>query len=483
MDTEENEPAVSSPARAIAVPVEPSVTGNDETMEQEGPESKRQRTVAVLSVCSLLTPVDEIDEIPVNYVATHEIDQKSVYDHRTGERLPPHLVKVGRQNEHDAMIRHQLFERVPIAQARGKKVRCQWLDEMKEGVNGSFVRSRLVAMEVAHGVRFDTFAGTAPLKCIKIIISRAGSIKNGRGQHTSVLALYDISVAFWHALLPEDEPIAMYAPRGEEEAGYMWQMKRAMYGARRASRLFQEHMKGVLKEAGYTALRVCQQVYDCLEVDSMAAIHGVDIIAEGEPEHLDRLDEVLKRLVVVKVLDRVGHGAAELGQYLKRHIAYIVGQGFEWLEDPKHIAAITRNRSKMGAKPQSSPGSKDLGKTDPEVLEELEEVEAKLYQQDTGISIYVSSGRFDIQFCVKKLSEMMTKPRKMGNLRLARLARLARYLVGTQMLTLRFDHQDYGGIVRIPVDADWAGSEERYSTHAGLEFHGGHLVDSWVASD
>ena len=41
----------------------------------------------------------------------------------------------------------------------------------------------------------------------------------------------------------------------------------------------------------------------------------------------------------------------------------------------------------------------------------------------------------------------MTKPRKLGNLR---LARRARYLVGTQKLTLRFDHQDYSDIVRIP---------------------------------
>ena len=68
----------------------------------------------------------------------------------------------------------------------------------------------------------------------------------------------------------------------------------------------------------------------------------------------------------------------------------------------------------------------------------------------------------------------------MGNLR---LARLARYPVRTQKLVLRFDHQEYGDIVRIPVDSDWAGSEERYSTHAGLEFHGEYLVDSWVASD
>ena len=78
-----------------------------------------------------------------------------------------------------------------------------------------------------------------------------------------------------------------------------------------------------------------------------------------------------------------------------------------------------------------------------------------------------------MQFCVKRLSEM-TKPRKLGNLR---LVRLARYLVGTQKLTPRFDHQECSDIMRIPVESDWAGSEEHYSTHAG------HLVDSWVASD
>ena len=74
----------------------------------------------------------------------------------------------------------------------------------------------------------------------------------------------------------------------------------------------------------------------------------------------------------------------------KRHIAYIEGQGFEWLEDPKHLAAIITNRSKVGAKPQNSQGGKDLGKSDPEALDELEEVEGKLFQQDTGSSIFVS---------------------------------------------------------------------------------------------
>ena len=182
---------------------------------------------------------------------------------------------------------------------------------------------------------------------------------------------------------------------------------------------------------------------------------------------MGRLDEVLKQLVVV-------------GQYLKRHIVYISGQGFGWLEDPKHLAAIIRNRSKVGAKPQSSPISKDLGRTDPEALDELEEVEGKLYQQDAGISKNVSIGRFDIQFCVKRLSEMMTKPRKLCNLR---LARLARYFVGTEKACAQVRSSRVRRHCESCRRSDWAGSEERYSTHAGLEFDGEHLVDSWVEAD
>ena len=87
------------------------------------------------------------------------------------------------------------------------------------------------------------------------------------------------------------------------------------------------------------------------------------------------------------------------------------------------VVSADRKLIHQHAKPQSSPSSKDLGRSDPEALDGLAEAEAKMHQQDAGINIHVSSGRFDTQFCVKRLSEMMSKPRKMGNLRLARLSR------------------------------------------------------------
>ena len=65
-------------------------------------------------------------------------------------------------------------------------------------------------------------------------------------------------------------------------------------------------MKEIPGEADYATLKACLQEKYYLEADSMAAVHCDDIIAESEPEKLNRLEEVLKRLVVVEVLDRIG---------------------------------------------------------------------------------------------------------------------------------------------------------------------------------
>ena len=44
-----------------------------------------------------------------------------------------------------------------------------------------------------------------------------------------------------------------------------------------------KNVEGVLIETGYAALKVCHQVYYCLETDSMAAIHSDAIFhTDGE---------------------------------------------------------------------------------------------------------------------------------------------------------------------------------------------------------
>ena len=170
------------------------------------------------------------------------------------------------------MIERQLYDRVTYAQAQGKKVRSMWLDEERIQDGQQIVRSRCVAMEFNLYDRNDTYAGTPPLKFVKLIISRAASKRRpGASDWTRVLGLYDIVTAFWHADLPVDEPITVIPPRGEEPAGWVWQMKKAMYGTRRASLLFLEFMVDVFEKCGYKALKTSRQIFYCLLYTSDAA--------------------------------------------------------------------------------------------------------------------------------------------------------------------------------------------------------------------
>jgi hypothetical protein len=127
------------------------------------------------------------------------------------------------------------------------------------------------------------------------------------------------------------------------------------------------------------------------------------------------------------------------------------------------------------------PASKDTGKNDATSLDELAGEEATAFRSDSGTLLYVVSGRFDIAYTTRLLSEQMATPLRLGDLR---LERLARYLSGCPSLALMFVFQQEQFGSKIPVDSNWASEDtERRSTHSGLEFVGLHLIESWVATD
>eukprot|EP00974_Lingulodinium_polyedra_P064424 6223808-Lingulodinium_polyedra.AAC.1 len=74
----------------------------------------------------------------------------------------------------------------------------------------------------------------------------------------------------------------------------------------------------------------------------------------------------------------------------------------------------------------------------------------------------------------------MASPVRLGEMR---LDRLARYLLGHADLVLVYPHAEAPSGSRVYVDANWAEVPDRYSTHAGVELAGEHLIDSWVTTD
>ena len=103
----------------------------------------------------------------------------------------------------------------------------------------------------------------------------------------------------------------------------------------------------------------------------MAATHGDYIIVEREPECIDHEDVCMGTRCHIKILLRVGPNSSRIGRYLKRYISY-TDKGYEWNEDPKHVMMLMEATGMWQAKPQLSHYSKDLGKSEPTVLDDLD---------------------------------------------------------------------------------------------------------------
>ena len=124
----------------------------------------------------------------------------------------------------------------------GKVVSCNWIDHLKRP---DLVRSRLVAQEVVKGKkREDVFAGTPPLAAFRLLLQRAAS----RGRNRN-LAIYDVSVAFFHADMTE--AVYVRPPRSLRRANTLWKLRKAMYGTQVASSLWQSLVRKTLEAGGW----------------------------------------------------------------------------------------------------------------------------------------------------------------------------------------------------------------------------------------
>ena len=74
------------------------------------------------------------------------------------------------------------------------------------------------------------------MACVRLVIAFAALKVDNMCMR--MMAIYDVSVAFYHALLDED--IWVDPPKSEnEQPGVVWQLQKAFYGTRRAAFLLQ----------------------------------------------------------------------------------------------------------------------------------------------------------------------------------------------------------------------------------------------------
>jgi hypothetical protein len=317
--------------------------------------------------------------------------------------------------------------------------------------------------------RDDVNASTPPIGLVRIVLSLAASKGSVR-----LVALHDASVAFFHADI--DEYIVVMPPPGLRKPGRVWQLRKALYGTRRASQLWQEYLANMFLANGWERIAVCAGGYYHPKLDMTSVVHGDDFATEGEPAALDVLDEMLEESVMIKKLGRIGPGGDASGRYLKRTIEWRAGQ-FVWKGDEKHVwAAAAALGFDSTTKPAETPGTKTTGATMRNALDLLDEKGASLVASVGGTVNFIAIDRPECQYASKCVMAEIGAPTQ---LTLARLKRLVRFLIGAPVLEWYYPVQALPREVLVETDSDWAeDAVTRRSTSCIMLYHGKHLVES-----
>ena len=471
----------------------------DEDMDDEGPQGKRLRLAVVRSILAEdagQQPATESDF--GNLVAAVAADGREeergreqgsfryvhgpVWCSRSGRELAADRVEKARALEMRQMAAKGVVREVPRSSLPpgARLLKTRWVDDERFGdaARGDFVRSRCVSMEFRSydGVRDDTYAGTPPLWVLRFVVSFCASQPRGKRMH---LGTADISVAFFHAQM--DEEIFAEAPRGCCSEGSVWQVLRAMYGTRKAAKLWARYVRDFMVKEGWSAVRPVPGLFWHRALDAVCEVHGDDFLyAAPLPNHA-AIDQQIRRHADAKILGKVGPEiAGGTASFLKRGLGYdSAGDVFTIVPNRKNVADVVRacGLDAASARPADTPGTKATGSSLRDADVALDGDAGRAFLSIGGGLVYVSLDRPDLQFTAKTVMAQASAPTRLTE---ARLKRAVRFLAGAPVLLWSFPRQPWPAVVDITVDSDWGGSgpDGRRSTTGMVVRFGRHVLET-----
>ena len=110
-------------------------------------------------------------------------------------------------------------------------------------------------------------------------------------------------------------------------------LRRALYGMRRVRKLFGKLLRDPLTKADFKPRSPVPNNYCHEQRDRECVVHGDDVMADGEGQQLDYVEQVLENNIELKSVVRAGPMRDRSSAMLKRRIAW-TDQGFSWDGDP-----------------------------------------------------------------------------------------------------------------------------------------------------
>ena len=410
-----------------------------------------------------------------------EWDDEYVDDIKGGA-LDADMVRAGRAEEIDWIMKQKVFMKVPIETARNENARIndmKWIDTKK----GDKVRSRLVVREIKARKRADekldpatVFAAMPPVEGLKALISHMQTEQvNSKGEDLEMMVL-DISRAHFYG--EARRRVFTTLPEGYQESGQCALLLKTMYGTEDAASVWQDTWSDHVRSDGVRIGQASPALF--MKEDLRGLCHGDDFVIVACRRDLLGFETHLKSKFATR---RTGHlGFAEdcdtEVDILKRTVRVVRDKKVIELEaDRRHVEMLLAAFKMEMCKPAATPRVKvdDVEVQRIAATPVLEKEHATLYRSCTMRAAYLAVDRPDISEAVKVLSQAMSAPRE-GHM--GALKRLVRYLAGERRRVQVYQRQrPEDAHLEVLVDSDWAGDVGcRRSTTGMAIMRGKHLL-------
>jgi len=367
--------------------------------------------------------------------------------------------------------------RIEAIKKGAKIIKLKWIDTNKGDTENPNYRSRLVGMEFSSGADPENFAATPPLEALRVVVSHAGTVKNGKARK---FMINDVARAYFNAKIDRDLYVELPAEDRDDKDDMVGKLELCLYGIQDAARCWQEMLTEHLLSIGFVRGIGHPCVFFHADWDVKAAVHGDDYASAGPKEGILKLKKALEDKFDIRNTHILGHepGDEVEGKVLNR-VVRAGKHGWEFEADPRHAELLIKQFDMEGTKGVVSPGS-DQGEAESEEEDNdaiTSKKNLKEFRSAAARTNYLAQDRPDIAFAAKEVCRDMACPTMRS---WKKLKRIVRYLVRRPRVVNFYDFQDHVEELTVFADANWAGCKTtRKSTSGGCVLRGGHLLRFW----
>jgi hypothetical protein len=364
--------------------------------------------------------------------------------------------------EYQSIIKNDVWEIVPRPKDK-YVISSKWLYKIKHAADGSIEKhkARFVARGFSQkeGDYEETFAPVGRYTSIRTIIALAAKMKWKLHQ-------MDVKITFLNGVIEEE--VYIEQPQGfevEDRKTLVCRLKKALYWLKQAPRAWYGRIDSFLTSLGFTKSKADSNFYFKVMNDEpvILLLYVDDLFLTGEEK---LITDSKKKLAAEFEMKDLGLMHYFLGLEVWQSPEKI------FLNQGKYVVEILKRFDMLECKAMNTTMETKL-KFLVDTSSQL--VDAMLYRQITGSSMYLTNTRPDICFAVNTLSQYLVEPRCVN---LVAAKHVMRYLKGTLDFGLSYTRDHDFKLIGY-TDLDWAGSVSDRKSTSGCCFSLGSTMTSW----